>query len=75
MLLGMKFEHIQKFNIFMKFKNWKLNIIKDITFDFLKYIFQINLIFTSTLDVIISHYVMLWLGWLWHSCMAEKVED
>jgi len=35
MFLGMKFEHIQKLNIFMKFKNWKLNIIKDITFEYI----------------------------------------
>jgi hypothetical protein len=32
----MKFEYFQKLNIFMKLKNWKLNIIKDITFEFLK---------------------------------------
>jgi hypothetical protein len=35
MLLGMKFEHIQKLNMFMKLKNWKLNIIKDMSFEYI----------------------------------------
>jgi hypothetical protein len=35
MLLGMKFEHIQKLNIFINLKIWKLNIIKDITFEYI----------------------------------------
>lgn len=31
----MKFEHIQNLDLFMKFKNRKLNIIKDITFEYI----------------------------------------